>query len=144
MPYSFSLNNGLQNAAITSSQEAESTAISVESIYSAITQIEASATSSSLVLTLDSSKSPLPAPGETVAPQPWQAIYPIYQHLCTGGNEVDIRSFARFSMRSDAQGYLSIYNLQSLSSDVRGKALDLVSQGLPSPSPIEPDTAATP
>jgi len=144
LPSSFALNNGYQLMAVAATSGVDPVIPSVETIYSASTQLESQTSSSSITAKMNYSKDPLPAEGQNEADQPWQAIYPIYEHLCIGGIEQDARSYARFSLRTSSQGYLLSYNLQGVTEDLRGKALELVSQGLPSPSPIEPDTAATP
>lgn len=145
VPFSYVTTNGLQSLAIKSAKDQDAVPTNLESIYSALTQLTASGSASPLVPVLDPGMAPIPPDGSNTAPAPWQAIFPIYEHLCSGGNENDIRSFARYSMRTDAQGFLATFNLQGLPLSVRGTALEMVSKGLPSPSLIgDPSASPTP
>lgn len=143
VPFSYVTTNGLQSAAIQVDKGQEPVPANLQSIYSALTQLTYSGSETPLIPTLDPGMAPIPPAGDNVAPAPWQAIFPIYEHLCSGGTENDIRSFARYSMRTDAQGFLATFNLQALPLNIRGTVLNLVSRGLPSPSLIG-DPSATP
>ena len=143
VPFSYVTTNGLQSMALKVSEDQDPVSSYLESIYSALTQLTVSGTASPLIPALDPGMTPIPPNGSNTAPAPWQAIFPLYQHLCSGGNENDIRAFARYSMRTDSQGFLATFSLQGLPLNVRGTVMGMVSMGLPSPSMIG-DPSATP
>jgi len=143
VPFSYVTTYGLQSMAVKVAKDQEPVPSNLESIYSALTQLTVSGTASPLIPTLDPGMTPIPPDGSNTAPAPWQAIFPLYQHLCSGGNENDTRAFARYSMRTDSQGFLATFSLQGLPLNVRGTVLGMVSKGLPSPSMIG-DPSATP
>ena len=144
VPFSFASMSGLQSALIKVDPAIEAVPSALENIASAASQLSVSTSESPLETALDATKSPVPAPGFDVALDPYQAIVVNFAHVCSGGSELDSKSFIRFGLRTSSQALLVNYGYFELPTDVRGVALELVSRGLPSPSPLEPDTAATP
>ena len=136
VPFSYLTSAGLQSMAVQVAKGQDPVATNLNSIYAGLTQLTMPVSNPPFLPILDPNKKALPADGATTADAPWQALFPIYEHLCTGGSETDIRSFARYSMRTDAQGFLATFNLSALPLDIRGTLLAVVSRGLPSPSMI--------
>jgi hypothetical protein len=134
----------LQSALVKVDPALEAVPSFVENIASGVTQLSIRSLESPLEAVVDPNKKPLPAPGFEDALAPWQALVVSYAHVCKGESELDSKAFLRFGLRSSSQSSLPNYGLFDLPIEVRGAAVDLVSRGLPSPSPIEPDTAATP
>jgi len=143
-PFSFTVLNGLQSAYILSDPELEAVPAAIDNIKSAGTQLSYSSVESPLETVLDPEKTPLPPEGFNEVVPPWQAIGVEYAHVCEGGSELDSQAFLRYGLRSSSQGVLSDFGYSELPVEVRGAALELVSRGLPSPSPIDPETAVTP
>jgi phosphate transport system substrate-binding protein len=144
LPFSFTVANGLQSAYVLYDSELEAVPAAIDNITSAATQLSYSAIESPLEVVLDPEKTPLPPAGFNEVVPPWQAIGVQYGHICEGGSELDSQAFLRYGLRTSSQGALPDFGYSELPVEVRGAALELVSRGLPSPSPIEPDTAATP
>lgn len=144
VPFSFATMSGIQSALIKVDSAIDAVPGSLENIASAASQLSANSSESPLETVLDASKTPLPVPGFDVALDPYQAIVVNYAHICSGGSELDAKAFIRYGMRTSSQAVLVNYGYFEVPTDVRGVALELVSRGLPSPSPLEPDTAVTP
>lgn len=136
VPYSYAMVNSLQTAAILVDPTLEAVPVSLETVASGSTQIVVDSAESPLIAFLDPEISPLPAAGFDEASSPWQGLEVRYAHACDGSSEQDVKSFLRFGLRTDSQNALASYGDMSLPIEVRGKALALVSRGLPSPSPI--------
>jgi ABC-type phosphate transport system substrate-binding protein len=143
-PFSFASLNGLQTALMKVEADIEAVPSAAENIASAASQLGFGSVESPLEASIDASKEPLPVPGFDVALTPWQAVVVQYGHVCKGALELDSQAFVRYGLRSSSQAILVNYGYFELPIEVRGAALELVSRGLPSPSPLEPDTAATP
>jgi ABC-type phosphate transport system substrate-binding protein len=143
-PFTFASLNGLQTALLKVATDVDAVPSYAENIASAASQLGFSSVQSPFEVTIDNSKEPLPVPGFDVALTPWQAVVVQYGHVCKGALELDSQAFVRYGLRSSSQGVLSNYGYLELPIEVRGAALELVSRGLPSPSPLEPETAATP
>jgi phosphate transport system substrate-binding protein len=144
VPSNFAISNSLTSALLITEAGVEPVPSLAENIASAASQLSVSSNQSPLEVAIDPNKKPLPVPGFDVALTPWQGIVTHFAHVCKGGSELDSKAFLRFGLRSSSQSTLASYGFVELPLEVRGAVVNLVSRGLPSPSPLEPDTAATP
>jgi len=144
VPSSFAIAYSLQSALLKVDPELDAVPSFAENIASGVSQLSTASVESPLETVVDPNRKPLPAPGFEEALAPWQALVVSYAHVCKGESELDSQAFLRFGLRSSSQTSLVNYGFFDMPIEVRGAAVDLVSRGLPSPSPIEPDTAATP
>jgi hypothetical protein len=116
-----------------------------DNIASAASQLVLDSDTNPFTAKLDSTREPLPIPGYDVALAPWQALVPYYAHACKGSaSEQDSRSFLRYLLRNSSQSSLPDSGYFAIPIEMRGKVLESVSQGLPSPSPLASETAVTP
>lgn len=144
IPYWFASINSSQTIQIKVDPNLEPVPSTQDHVTSGVSQLTLESSESSSIATLDPTRTPLPIEGFDVPLAPWQAIVPVYAHACSGGSELDTRSFIRFMLRSFSQAALPNYASFGLPAELRGLVIESVSRGLPSPSPLEPDTAATP
>jgi phosphate transport system substrate-binding protein len=144
VPFSFASTNSLQTIQIKVDPNSDAVPSSLDYVASGVSQLTLESNASPIIAKLDATREPLPIEGYDKPLAPWQAIVPEYAHACRGGSEADVRSAIRFMLRSSSQASLGNYAFFGIPIEARGSVLALVSQGLPSPIPIEPDTAATP
>ena len=144
VPFSFASINSLQSIQLKVESNSDAVPSSLDNVASGVSQLTLESKSSPAISTLDASREPLPVEGFDVPLAPWQAIVPVYVHSCEGGSESDVRSLIRFMLRTNSQSSLVNYAFFGIPAEMRGSVIELVSQGLPTPVPIEPETAATP
>ena len=140
LPASFATSNSIPSAAIQAVDGEDAVLMNIDTIISAGTQITSQLSGSTVTATLDPSLAPIPAPGLDVAQAPWQALNQYKISVCSGANEMVGRAFARFSLRLDSQGALTLAGFTELPESVRVAGVDAVSQGLPEPT-IPPSDA---
>lgn len=104
------------------------------SIGSAATQLVATTSVSGISIELDPNIEPTPEEGTFEALAPYQAIYPISMKLCGQDNTL-VRTAARFLLRLDSQGQIAAATMLPLPESIRVSAIQLVSVGLPTPTP---------
>ena len=143
-PFWYVIQNSLQTVQMKVDPNQDAVPSAGDNIASGVSQLVLDSDSDPISVKVDPDREPLPIPGYDVALSPWQALTPYYAHACTGAAEQDVRSFLRYMLRSSSQSALPDYGFYGIPDEMRGKAIEKVSQGLPSPSPLEPDTAATP
>lgn len=139
VPNSYAVALGLYPAAIylgmnEETQEAILATPDVAGIQSASTQWLVSKNDKGVGVVLDSTKTPVAPEGSDVAPEPYQAIYPVNFTVC-GEDSLVSRAAARFMLRLDSQGALGASNYAPLPEPVRIEALLSISKGLPTPKP---------
>jgi len=144
VPFWFASNNSLQTIQMKVDPNSDAIPSSMEAVASGVSQLTLESKVSPAIAKIDASREPLPVEGFDKPLAPWQAIDAEYIHACEGGSEADVRSAIRFMLRSKSQSTLANYAFFGIPIEMRGLVIELVSQGLPSPVPIEPDTAATP
>jgi len=89
-------------------------------------------TPNSLGVKLDFNAAPVPPAGFDVSPTPYQILYPVYVKVSSEKDLVG-RAVARYLLRQDSQALLTL--VYGLPTDVRAAALEIVSKGLPLPTP---------
>jgi len=136
VPYSEALLAGSMMANVLNGPDAYENAVvpGSDTIASAATQWVLKTTESSVDVTLDPSKKPIPPKGSDEAPLPYQAIYPVNMALCGSDNTLT-RSVARFFLRQDQQGVLATSTMVPLNENARIAGAQLVATGLPTPEP---------
>lgn len=141
VPYSEALLAGsmLANVLIGPDVYENSVVPGIDTIASAATQWIIKSNESSIDVTLDPTKKPIPPKGSDEAPLPYQAIYPVNMALCGVDNTL-IRSVARFFLRQDQQGVLATSTMVPLTEPARIAAAQLIAAGLPTPEPIASET----
>lgn len=102
----------------------------IDGTSSAATQWVAKASGSSVTVTLDPGRNPVPQAGFDTAATPYQAIYPLNLYL-TGKDTLLKRAMAVFLLRLDSQGVLAVSNFNQLDEPTRDLALATVRKGLP-------------
>lgn len=102
----------------------------VSGIGSAASQLDYSKSGARVSTKLNFNIKPVPPLGSDVAPEPYQAIYPVNIYLCGKPSKVT-RAVARFMLRQDSLG--SLTTLVAPSETLRAESLDVVSVGLPQP-----------
>jgi hypothetical protein len=107
----------------------------ISGIGSAATQLDYTKQGSNVTVKLNYSLKPVPPQGSDVAPDPYQAIYPVNISLCGQPSKLT-RAVARFLLRQDSQGSLTA--LVGLPETIRAESLDIVSVGLPQPKVTAP------
>jgi hypothetical protein len=107
----------------------------ISGIGSAATQLDYTKQGSDVTVKLNYSLKPVPPQGSDVAPDPYQAIYPVNISLCGQPTKLT-RAVARFLLRQDSQGSLTA--LVGLPETIRAESLDVVSIGLPQPKVTAP------
>jgi ABC-type phosphate transport system substrate-binding protein len=143
-PFWYVIQNSLQTVQMKVDPNLDAVPSAGDNIASGASQLVLDSDVDPAVVKVDSAREPLPIPGYDVALAPWQALTPYYAHACVGAAEQDTKSFLRYLLRSSTQSSLPDFGYYGIPDEMRGKAIEMVSQGLPSPSPIAPDTAATP
>jgi len=106
-----------------------------EAILSAKTQLVSSLEGSELTVFLDPSIEPTAEAGLNEAVPPYQAIYPFKMALC-GEDTTLKRTAARFLLRKDSQGVIATSALMPLPEAIRIEAIQIVTVGLPVPTPV--------
>jgi hypothetical protein len=101
------------------------------SIQTAASQWKTKRTDTAVTVTLDFAAKPVPPVGFDEAPAPYQIIYPVNVSLF-GADKLGARATARYLLRQDSQGSLTL--VASLPVSVRAESLAFVSKGLPTPS----------
>lgn len=101
------------------------------SIQTAASQWKTKRTDTAVTVTLDFTAKPVPPVGFDEAPAPYQIIYPVNVSLF-GADKLGARATARYLLRQDSQGSLTL--VASLPVSVRAESLAFVSKGLPTPS----------
>lgn len=134
VPASLVTNNSLQSVSIQTSPDLEPIYLNTDTVISAGTQMVATTNESIVTADLDSSLAPVPAPGNDVALEPWQALNQFTITVCSGDNELAGRAFARYALRLDSQGVLITSGFTELPEQIRTAGVDAISQGLPEPS----------
>lgn len=105
----------------------------LESLTFAGSQFVPTKTETSVTVELDPQKQAIALAGQELAGAPYQAVYPIYMHLC-GEDNLLKRAAARFLLRQDSQGLIGSSTLTYISEDVRIASAAHVSIGLPTPT----------
>ena len=134
VPASFVTNNSLQTISIQTSPDLEAVYLNTDTVISAGTQMIASTQGSLVSAALDPALAPIPAPGNDVALEPWQALNQFTITVCAGANEMTGRAFARYALRLDSQGVMVTYGFTELPEQIRVAGGDAISQGLPEPT----------
>ena len=134
VPASLVTNNSLQSVSIQTSPDLEPIYLNTDTVISAGTQMVATTNESIVTAALDPSLAPVPAPGNDVALEPWQALNQFTITVCSGDNELAGRAFARYALRLDSQGVLITSGFTELPEQIRTAGVDAISQGLPEPS----------
>jgi len=109
-----------------------------ETLYAGITQFVSSVDANGVTLTLDPSIAPIPEEGLNESAMPFQSVFPLNLALC-GEDNLLTRTVARFLLRRDSQGLLAAGTFMPLREDVRVSVIQVVSVGLPTPEPVEPE-----
>ncbi len=138
VPYSYSVSLGLYPAAIFLELDEESGEPSVavpdlEGIQSGASQFAITKTDSGISVKVDPRITPSAASG-FVAPNPYQAVYPVNYYTCNSDTLVP-RAVGKFILRLDQQGSLGGYNYAPLAENIRIESLFSISKGLPTPTP---------
>lgn len=105
------------------------------SIQSAASQWKVTKTATAVKVALNFDAKPQPPAGFDEAPAPYQIIYPVNLNL-VGNENLSARAVARYLLRQDSQGSLTL--VAGLPVSVRAEALAFVSKGLPTPEVTEP------
>jgi ABC-type phosphate transport system substrate-binding protein len=134
VPASLVTNNSLQSVSIQTSPELEPVYLNTDTVISAGTQMVAATEGSIVTASLDATLAPIPAPGNDVALEPWQALNQFTITVCSGANEMAGRAFARYALRLDSQGVMITSGFTELPEQIRTAGVDAVSTGLPEPS----------
>ena len=140
VPASLVTNNSLQSVSIQTSPELDPVYLNVDTVISAGTQMTATTSGSIVTAALDPALAPVPAPGNDVAQEPWQALNQFTITVCSGANEMTGRAFARYALRLDSQGVMITSGFTELPEQIRTAGIAAVSEGLPEPS-IPPSDA---
>jgi len=104
------------------------------SIQSASSQWVVTKSETHLSVSLNFAAKALPPVGFDEAPAPYQIIYPVNLSLF-GKNNLAARATARYLLRQDSQGSLTL--VAGLPVSVRAESLAFVSKGLPDPAATE-------
>ena len=134
VPASLVTNNSLQTVSIQTAPDLEPIYLNTDTVISAGTQMTATTTGSIVTAALDPTLAPIPAPGNDVALEPWQALNQFTVTVCSGANEMPGRAFARYALRLDSQGVMITSGFTELPEQIRTAGVDAVSKGLPEPS----------
>jgi hypothetical protein len=137
--YSVATTNMLTTVNIVTGKNIEqSTAVpDSNGILTAASQWKATSSATGISVALNPSAKPIAPLGLDVMPTPYQAIYPIVMHL-TGTESLTTRAVARYLLRQDSQGSLSMSSVVPLPEIIRVVSLTSVSKGLPTPEITEP------
>ena len=131
VPASLISNNSLQTISIQTAPDLEPIYLNTDTVISAGTQMTASTQGSLVSASLDPNLAPIPAPGNDVALEPWQALNQFTITVCAGANEMAGRAFARYALRLDSQGVMIVAGFTELPEQIRVASVEAVSQGLP-------------
>lgn len=107
-----------------------------EAMLSAKTQLVSSFEDSVLSIKIDPTIEPQAEEGLTEAVPPYQAIYAVKMAIC-GEDTTLKRTVGRYLLRQDSQGIIAASALMPLPEAVRVEAIQIVAEGLPTPT-IEP------
>ena len=140
VPASLVTNNSLQTVSIQTAPDLEPIYLNTDTVISAGTQMTATTTGSIVTAALDPTLAPIPAPGNDVALEPWQALNQFTVTVCSGANEMVGRAFARYALRLDSQGVMITSGFTELPEQIRIAGVAAVSEGLPEPT-IPPSDA---
>jgi hypothetical protein len=102
----------------------------INGMMSGGTQVEFTKNGTNIKTAMNFNLKPTPPGGSDVAPDPYDAIYPVELNLC-GNPTKATRAAALYLLRQDSQGALT--TLAPLPENLRAESLDLVSKGLPEP-----------
>ena len=142
VPASLITNNSLQSISIQTSPELDPVYLNVDTVISAGTQMTATTSGSIVTAALDPALPPVPAPGNDVAQEPWQALNQFTITVCSGANEMAGRAFARYALRLDSQGVMITSGFTELPEQIRTAGVAAVSEGLPEPTVPPTDAPA--
>ena len=134
VPASLVTNNSLQSVSIQTAPDLEPIYLNTDTVISAGTQMMAATQGSIVTASLDATLAPIPAPGNDVALEPWQALNQFTITVCSGANEMAGRAFARYALRLDSQGVMITSGFTELPEQIRTASVDAISQGLPEPT----------
>jgi hypothetical protein len=107
------------------------------SMLTAATQWKTSTSATGVTVELNPQSKPIPPLGLDVAPNPYQAIFPVNMHL-VGSDNLTTRAVARYLLRQDSQGSLALSSVVALPEVIRVVCLTSVSKGLPTPKVSAP------
>lgn len=112
-------------------------AYDLTSITSASSQSNAVTEGENVTVSLDPTKEVLAEAGSDALTLPWQGISWVYLAICKS-DSIDFNSeaMARFFLRQDAQGQLSVYGYGSLEEGLRLTSAGIVGKNLPLPSDV--------
>ena len=106
-------------------------------LLSAASQWKTLRSATGLSVDLNPQSKPIPPLGLDVAPNPYQAVFAVSMYL-VGDDNLTTRAVARYLLRQDSQGSLSLSSVVPLPEVIRVVALTEVSKGLPTPKVTAP------
>lgn len=104
-----------------------------DTLYSASTQLVATAVGDDISLTLDPKLKPMAPEGSKEAAKPYQAIYTVYLNFVGEESEL-VRTAGRYLLRQESQGVISSGTMLPIPESVRILAVKIVEKGLPKAS----------
>ena len=122
----------LLSAGVATDGEGGFVGADLQSIASAGTQLEVAVEGVVTSLVVNFSLEPQAQAGSDAAPDPYQAIFPLYLGYRLEGDLV-AKVTGMFVLRSDTQGDIEQFNMSMLPEAVRIGAVSVMSQGLPQP-----------
>ncbi|MFM6962718.1 MAG: substrate-binding domain-containing protein [Micrococcales bacterium] len=133
--YSKATTNSLTMAGIITGKKLESdfAVADTNGLLTAASQWKTTNTSSGISVELAPNSKPLTPLGLDVAPNPYQAVFPVNLYL-VGPDSLNTRAAARYLLRQDSQGSLALSSVVALPENIRVVSLTSVSKGLPTPT----------